>query len=283
MRLVSASALTKRVGEMTAVDDVSLSVNRGEVVDFLGPNGAGKSTTMMMIAGFLERDAGTAAICGHDVWQDPVGAKARLGYLPAGAPAYGDMPVADFLKFCGRMRGLRRRRQNDRLAEMVERVEVQEVWSRPVDALSKGFRRRVAIAQALLHDPDVLILDEPTDGLDPNQKHHMRALIRAIAPEKAIIVSTHILEEVEAVCSRAVIIARGKVVADAEPQELMEKAAGGRAIRVTVAEAEEARAIEQLRRHTGGAEIEVMDHENGTARVLVRVGDRPVDAADLAG
>lgn len=282
MTIVCATALRKCFGEMTAVDGVDLRVERGEVVGFLGPNGAGKSTTMKMISGFLEPDEGTAAICGFDVGRDPVEAKRRLGYLPEGAPAYGDMLVADFLRFCGRLRGLRGARLEDRLAEMVERTQLAEMWSRPIETLSKGYRRRVGIAQALLHDPEALILDEPTDGLDPNQKHEMRQLIRAIAPEKAIIVSTHILEEVEAVCTRAVIIAKGRVVADAKPHELMEKAADGRAIRVTVASPEETAVLERLKPHTDGAEIEVMERVNGSTRVLIRTGDRTADAADLA-
>ncbi|WP_340110279.1 ABC transporter ATP-binding protein [Pikeienuella sp. HZG-20] len=281
MTLVSAKEVRKSFGEMVAVDGISLDVARGEVVGFLGPNGAGKSTTMKMITGFLEPDAGRATICGHDVWADPVEAKARLGYLPEGAPAYGDMPVADFLTFCGKMRGLRGARLRNRLAEMVERVRLAEVWSRPIEALSKGYRRRVGIAQALIHDPDVLILDEPTDGLDPNQKHEMRELIRAIAPNKSIIVSTHILEEVEAICSRAVIIAKGRIVADATPHDMLERAAEGRAIRITIG-APEPEVVERVKPHAEGAELEVMERINGSTRILLRYGDQPADAADLA-
>lgn len=280
--LVSTTGLRKRFGETTAVDGVSVEVRRGEVVGFLGPNGAGKSTTMKMVSGFLEPDSGSAKICGHDVWSDPIGAKSRLGYLPEGAPAYGDMAVADFLNFCGKMRGLRGGELRNRLADMVERTGLEEVWSRPVEALSKGFRRRVGIAQALIHDPEVLILDEPTDGLDPNQKHEMRELVRAIAPDKAIVISTHILEEVEAICSRAVIIAKGRVVADATPHELLERAAEGRAIRVTINSPEEKVVMEKLRPHADGAEIELMERSTGSTRVLMKYGDRPADAAELA-
>ncbi|MEO1265647.1 MAG: ABC transporter ATP-binding protein, partial [Pseudomonadota bacterium] len=171
MPLIETQNLTKSFGDVLAVDDVSLGVDRGEVVGFLGPNGAGKSTTMRMIAGFLEPDQGTAEICGHDVAADAIAARRRLGYLPEGAPAYGDMTVASFLNFVGRMRGMSGPGLNDRLAYMVDKVHLGDVWNKPVDALSKGFKRRVGIAQALVHDPDVLILDEPTDGLDPNQKH----------------------------------------------------------------------------------------------------------------
>ncbi|PRY22523.1 ABC-2 type transport system ATP-binding protein [Aliiruegeria haliotis] len=282
MSLVSAQKLSKRFGEMIAVDNVSLDVARGEVVGFLGPNGAGKSTTMKMISGFLEPDRGAAEICGVDVWSHPEEAKSRLGYLPEGAPAYGDMPVADFLRFCGRMRGLKGAGLRNRLAEMADRVRLTEVWSRPIETLSKGYRRRVGIAQALIHDPDVLILDEPTDGLDPNQKHEMRTLIRTIAPEKSIIVSTHILEEVEAICSRAVIIARGQVVADSTPQDLLERAANGRAIRVTIGSPEEKAVVEKVKPCSDGADLEVMERRNGSTRLLLRYGDTPADATELA-
>ena len=275
--LVEARGLKKRFGDMTAVDDVSLSVARGEVVGFLGPNGAGKSTTMKMITGFLEPDSGTAQVGGHDVWRDPAAAKAKLGYLPEGAPAYGDMPVADFLTFCGKMRGLRKAQLNNRLVEMAERVRLTEVWSRPIEALSKGYRRRVGIAQALIHDPDILILDEPTDGLDPNQKHEMRNLIREIAPNKSIIVSTHILEEVEAICSRAVIIASGKVVADATPRDLVGSKDDGRAIQIRIGSPEETSVIEKIKPLADGAELEVMERINGSTRVLLRYNDKPED------
>jgi len=221
MVLVEARALVKRFGSFTAVDGVSFRVESGEVVGFLGPNGAGKSTTMRLIAGFLEPTSGTALIAGHDSHTDPLKARARLGYLPEGAPLYPDMTVAAFLEFVAGMRGLDRARTRERLGELVERIELSEVWNRRIDALSKGFKRRVGIAQALVHDPEVLILDEPTDGLDPNQKHEMRELISAIAPNKAIVISTHILEEVEAVCTRAIIIARGRLLADATPEELI--------------------------------------------------------------
>ncbi|MCC2097984.1 MAG: ATP-binding cassette domain-containing protein [Hyphomicrobiales bacterium] len=223
MVLVETRALVKRFGSFTAVDGISFSVGSGEVVGFLGPNGAGKSTTMRLIAGFLEPTAGSAAICGHDSHTDPVNARQKLGYLPEGAPLYPDMSVGAFLEFVAGMRGLNRSRTRDRLAEIVESIELSSVWNRRIDALSKGYKRRVGIAQALVHDPDVLILDEPTDGLDPNQKHEVRELIGSIAANKAIIISTHILEEVEAVCTRAIIIARGRMLADATPAELIAK------------------------------------------------------------
>jgi ABC-2 type transport system ATP-binding protein len=221
MALVETRSLVKRFGDFIAVDDISFSVNRGEVVGFLGPNGAGKSTTMKIISGFLSPTSGQALIAGHDSHKDPIAARRHLGYLPEGAPAYPDMSVAQFLTFIAAMRGLTKAQANDRLAELIERIELKDVWDRRIEALSKGFKRRVGIAQALVHDPDVLILDEPTDGLDPNQKYEMRELILALAPTKAIVVSTHILEEVEAICSRALIVARGRMLIDATPAELM--------------------------------------------------------------
>ncbi|MEM7775189.1 MAG: ABC transporter ATP-binding protein [Pseudomonadota bacterium] len=271
MNLIAAKQLTKRFGDHTAVDNVSLFVERGEVVGFLGPNGAGKSTTMRMIAGFLEPDSGSTAICDYDVSERPIDAKRRLGYLPEGAPAYSDMTVSDFLTFVGRIRGLAEQKLNNRLAEMVDQINLTGVWNQQIETLSKGFKRRVGIAQALIHDPDVLILDEPTDGLDPNQKHEMRTLIQSIAPNKAIIVSTHILEEVEAVCSRAVIIDAGKVVADETPHDLVARAADGNAIRITFAgEQATDSLVEKLKPLAGDGTVHVVGTFNGGTRVLVR-------------
>ena len=197
MALVVARDLVKRFGGLTAVDKVSFSVDRGEVVGFLGPNGAGKSTAMRIISGFMEPTSGQAWIDGHDSHADPIAARRHLGYLPEGAPAYGDMTVAAFLEFIAAMHGLPKPKADARLAELVDRVDLADVWNQRIESLSKGFKRRVAIAQALVHDPAALILDEPTDGLDPIQKYEMRDLIRSIAPKKAIIISTHILEEVD--------------------------------------------------------------------------------------
>ena len=220
LALVAAEGLTKRFDAHVAVDRVDLEVGAGEVLGFLGPNGAGKSTTMKMIAGFLAPTEGRAAICGHDVTDDPIRARRNLGYLPEGAPLYGDMTAGAFLAFAAAMRGLSGRQGRAAIGLAVERTDLAEVLVQPIDTLSKGFKRRVGLAQALLHDPPVLILDEPTDGLDPNQKHEMRALIREIRPSKAIVISTHILEEVDAVCTRAAVIAGGRLLADAAPADL---------------------------------------------------------------
>ncbi|BDG72610.1 ABC transporter ATP-binding protein [Roseomonas fluvialis] len=218
--LIEIERLTKRFGAFTAVDDVSFTVGRGEVVGFLGPNGAGKSTTMKMLAGFVTPTAGTARICGKDVVDHPVAAKRSLGYLPEGAPTYPEMTVSAFLAFCARIRGYRGIELGERVEDAVQLTQLEGVRLQPIETLSKGFKRRVGLAQSLLHDPPVLVLDEPTDGLDPNQKHEVRQLIRRMAPEKAILISTHILEEVEAVCTRAIVIAHGRVLADATPKAL---------------------------------------------------------------
>ena len=225
---IEIEGLTKRFAGFIAVDLVSFSVAKGEVLGFLGPNGAGKSTTMRMLAGFVAPDAGTARIMGHDVQTNAVAARRALGFLPEGAPAYPEMSVSAFLRFAARIRGYRGAELHARIAHAIELTQLASVRLQPIETLSKGFKRRVGLAQALLHDPPVLVLDEPTDGLDPNQKHEMRRLIARMAPDKAIIISTHILEEVEAVCTRAIIIARGRVVADATPRELAARHPSGR-------------------------------------------------------
>jgi len=218
--MIRIQHLSKRYGEKLAVDDLSFSVGAGEVLGFLGANGAGKSTTMRMIAGFIAPTQGEISICGHDIERAAIAAKRCMGYLPEGAPSYGEMRVAEFLDFVADIRGLAGSRRQQRRAVVVERLGLAEVLEQTIDTLSKGFRRRVGLAQALIHDPQVLILDEPTDGLDPNQKHEVRRLINELGKDKLVIVSTHILEEVHAVCSRAIIIADGRIVADDSPRAL---------------------------------------------------------------
>ncbi len=215
--MIVIEKLTRNFGPIAAVTGIDLTVAKGEVLGFLGPNGAGKSTTMKMIAGYLTPTSGRVSICGHDVETDTIAAQSNLGYLPEGAPAYGDMTPRHFLAFIARVRGFRGKEAKQRAAEAAARTELEPVLDQPIETLSKGFKRRVGLAQSILHDPPVLVMDEPTDGLDPNQKHSVRTLIRAMAPEKAIIISTHLLEEVDAICTRAVIIDNGRIVADGTP------------------------------------------------------------------
>ncbi len=221
--VLEVDGLTKRFGALTAVESVSFHAAKGEVLGVLGPNGAGKSTTMRMITGFLAPSAGRATVCGYDVVNDAIAAKQSIGYLPEGAPLYGDMTAKAFLGFVARVRGYSGAELRRQVDEAASKVHLEEVFFRPIETLSKGFKRRVGLAQAILHDPPLLVLDEPTDGLDPNQKHEVRTLLRAMAHEKAIVISTHILEEVDAVCSRAMIIARGRILAVGTPDELRQK------------------------------------------------------------
>jgi ABC-2 type transport system ATP-binding protein len=226
--MIKTQNLVKNYDGLLAVDDLSFSAEPGEVLGFLGPNGAGKSTTMRMLAGFITPTSGTASICGHDVQTDPIAARSALGYLPEGAPHYPEMTVGGFLDFIANLRGLAGTVRKARLDYVIGRLQLEPVVAQSIETLSKGFKRRVGLAQAIMHDPKVLILDEPTDGLDPMQKHEVRTLIGEIAREKTIVISTHILEEVDAVCTRAVIIARGKLVADDTPAGLKARAPSGR-------------------------------------------------------
>ena len=218
--MIEIKNLTKRFAQHTVVDNLSFSVQPGEVLGFLGPNGAGKSTTMKMLTGFLAPTSGTASILGFDIQSQTLKAQQQIGYLPEGAPCYGDMTVRSFLEFIAEVRGFKGAEKRERVAKAVAQVELENVLEQSIETLSKGFKRRVGLAQAILHDPKVLILDEPTDGLDPNQKHQVRKLIQSLAYDKIVIISTHILEEVTAVCSRAVVIAHGKLLADGTPLEL---------------------------------------------------------------
>jgi len=232
--MIEITNLSKRFGELTAVDGVSFQVVRGNVLGFLGPNGAGKSTTMKMITGFIAPDAGSIVVGGDDISLHPVEVKRRIGYLPEGAPLYGDMTVREFLGFIAEIRGYRGPERQKRLDRAVELVNLGSVLDQSIETLSKGFKRRVGLAQAIIHDPEVLILDEPTDGLDPNQKHEVRKLIRSMAEDKVIVLSTHILEEVDAVCNRAIIIAEGRIVSDGTPAELVARSSTHNAVSITV-------------------------------------------------
>jgi ABC-2 type transport system ATP-binding protein len=267
--MISIDRLSKRFGPIKAVDDVSFSVERGEVLGFLGPNGAGKSTTMKMLTGFLPPDSGQAMVCGYDVATHPIEAKRRIGYMPEGAPAYLDMTPRAFLGFIADVRGFSGAERRARIDRAAAETNIGHVMEQPIDTLSRGYKRRVGLAQALLHDPEVLVLDEPTDGLDPNQKHEVRELIKQMAPHKAIVISTHILEEVDAICSRAVIIARGRIVADGTPDALEALSPRHNGVVIHVANDATASLATLLRQSASVAEVEIHD---GGVFVLARDG-----------
>jgi ABC-2 type transport system ATP-binding protein len=265
--MIAVRHLTRRFGPITAVDDVSFAVSRGEVLGFLGPNGAGKSTTMKMITGFLAPTSGTAVICGADIVDASIAAKRHIGYLPEGAPAYPDMTPAGFLDFIAHIRGFRGETARQRIAVAVERTQLHSVLHQPIETLSKGFKRRVGLAQALLHEPDVLVLDEPTDGLDPNQKHEVRRLISALAAEKAIVISTHLLEEVDAICTRAIVIAGGRVLADGTPAELAARSRHHNAVRLALVR-DGGDAATALMRLPGVVAVEPVEDVEGSALMI---------------
>ena len=279
--MIEIRNLTKRFGSLTAVDDVSFDVDRGEVLGFLGPNGAGKSTTMKMVTGFLAPDGGTIRIGGVDVAADPVTVKRQIGYLPEGAPLYGEMTTRAFLRFIAEIRGLRGAEARRRIESVIDRISLGSVLEMPIDTLSKGFKRRVGLAQAIVHDPHILILDEPTDGLDPNQKHEVRTLIRGMSAEKVIVLSTHILEEVEAVCTRATIIARGRLVSDGTPEDLLRRSRMHNALRLglLIGEASGESVVETLEAVPGVAWVEVGAQSGGALEVTLF----PAGGIPLAG
>ena len=257
--MIKSERLCKRFGNLLAVDDLSFSVGQGEVLGFLGPNGAGKSTTMKMLAGFLTPTSGTATICGHDVEKDQVAAKREIGYLPEGAPSYGEMTPGAFLDFIADMRDLRGEEKSRQIDRVIDQLHLGPVLTQSIDTLSKGYKRRVGLAQAIIHDPRVLILDEPTDGLDPNQKHEVRTLIREMSADKIIIISTHILEEVHAVCNRAIIIAHGRILADDTPSALEARSERHNAISLRLSGTPLDAASEALGALSGVSRVEVCD------------------------
>ncbi|WP_394238212.1 ABC transporter ATP-binding protein [Pseudomonas anguilliseptica] len=267
--MIEIKNLTKRFAQHTAVDDLSFSVQPGEVLGFLGPNGAGKSTTMKMLTGFLAPTSGSASILGFDIQKDTLKAQRQIGYLPEGAPCYGDMTVRSFLEFIAEVRGFKGAEKRERVAKAVAQVELDAVLEQSIETLSKGFKRRVGLAQAILHDPKVLILDEPTDGLDPNQKHQVRKLIQSLAHDKIVIISTHILEEVSAVCTRAVVIAHGKLLADGTPLELESRSRYHQAVTLVAAEPLDQAALAAL---PGVAGVEDNALENSLS-ILAKPGE----------
>jgi ABC-2 type transport system ATP-binding protein len=281
--MIQVTNLHKHFGPKHAVNDVSFTVEKGEVLGFLGPNGAGKSTTMRMITGFLPPGSGGIRIGGHDMLTEPLPAKRLIGYLPENAPAYADMTVHSFLGFCAEMRGLSGDARKKAIHRAVERCFLDGVLHQSVETLSKGFRHRLCFAQAILHDPEVLIMDEPTDGLDPNQKHEVRTLIREMGAKKAIIFSTHILEEVEAACSRAIIIDRGAIVANGTPAELKARGENAGAVTVRFA-AETPGAVAKLQVVNGAQKAVALSKEPLVVRVVPGRGAANLGAAifDLA-
>lgn len=264
--MIKVNSLTKSFEGFTAVNNLSFEIKPGEVLGFLGPNGAGKSTTMRMLTGFLTPTLGSVEVFGYDLSKAPVELKALIGYLPEGAPLYADMTAYQFLSFIAEMRGLQGTEKLNRIKRMVELLSLQSVLHQTIDTLSKGYKRRVGIAQAIIHDPKVLILDEPTDGLDPNQKHQVRNLIKGLSKDKIVIISTHILEEVEAVCSRAIIISEGSVVADMTPRELRTRSRYHGAITLELKHANGA--IESFQNLEGVASVEISGEDNSCFTVF---------------
>ena len=278
--MITIEGLTKRFGSLTAVDNISLSVGRGEVLGFLGPNGAGKSTTMKMLTGYLPITSGRASVCGFDVVSDAIKARKKIGYLPEGSPLYGDMSCLLFLNFVAEIRGYRGAQVKDKVNLAIERLELESVINKPIETLSKGFKRRLGLAQSILHDPDVLILDEPTDGLDPNQKHQVRGLIKDMASDKAIIISTHLLEEVAAVCSRAIIISEGKIVFDGTPEDFAARSSIHNAVTIRLTGENLDRVGNEIESIEDVHRIETI-HETGVLRLIPKDGAVIVEKVSL--
>mgnify|MGYP001315410626 CR=1 FL=1 len=267
--LIEVESVHKHFGAIRAVDGVSFQVRRGEVLGFLGPNGAGKSTTMRMITGFLSPTSGKIRVCGNNVMEQGIAARRSLGYLPEGAPLYGDMTPLEFLQFISSVRGVTKQLGTASINRVVDQLGLGPVLAQPIDTLSKGFKRRVGLAQAVLHDADVLILDEPTDGLDPNQKREVRGLIRNLARKKAIIISTHLLEEVDAVCTRAMVINQGKIIVDCSPDELAARSRYRNAITIRASIQSEDDLGITLQNIVGVTSVELIDEEDDQERWLV--------------
>ena len=274
--MIKLEKVGKKFDRFVAVEDLSFEVSSGEVLGFLGPNGAGKTTTMKMITGFLAPSSGRIEVFGHDLAGDELAVKRLIGYLPEGSPAWDDMRVDQFLRFIAELRGFKGAEQTRRIDSVVESLELHSVLQRRIEQLSKGFKRRVGLAQAILHDPRVLILDEPTDGLDPNQKFKVRELIRGLASDKIIIISTHILEEVEALCSRVIMIANGRLVCDATPLELENRSEYHGAVTVQFSSVDDP--LDKLAALPGVLRVEG-SRENELRFTLIPKDDQPVTAA----
>ncbi len=265
--MIEVKNLTKFFGAKKAVDDISFQVEKGEILGFLGPNGAGKSTTMRMITGFIPPSAGTAVIGGSDILEDPISARKKIGYLPENAPVYPDMSVFDYLAFCAEIRGFKGLTRNLKVEEAIEKCFLAEVRRQTISTLSKGFKQRVCFAQSIIHDPDFLILDEPTDGLDPNQKHEVRLMIRQMSAAKVIILSTHILDEVDAICTRATIITKGKMVADDTPEKLRERSEIHGAVAMTIADSDSKSFMSKMEQVSGVKAARLIEEDGSSFKV----------------
>jgi len=276
--MIRCNGLTKQYGLLRAVDGLSFSVAAGEVLGFLGPNGAGKSTTMRIIAGFLPPTSGTVSVCGFDVGTQPIEAKNRIGYLPEGAPCYPEMTPLSFLQFIADIRGMRGAVRSKRLDEVIGLLHLESVLEQTIDTLSKGYKRRVGLAQAILHDPEVLILDEPTDGLDPNQKFDVRQLIRNMAANKIVVISTHVLEEVDAVCNRALIIAKGRILADDTPAGLEARSRFHNAVTIKLQDPEAMPSVNAAIGALGEVASTEVDRQSGRLTAFPVPGKLPLGA-----
>ncbi len=278
--MIEVKKLTKNFGKIKAVDTVSFCVEKGEILGFLGPNGAGKSTTMRMITGFIPPTSGTAIVGGHDICEDSISARRKIGYLPENAPVYPDMTVNAYLDFCAEIRGFSGTERKNKVKETVERCFLSDVEFQNISTLSKGYRQRVCFAQSIIHDPEYLIFDEPTDGLDPNQKHEVRMMMREMSEQKAILLSTHILDEVEAVCTRVIIIAKGCIVADDTPENLKTRSSVYGAVTFKVSNADEKAIQDVFERIEGVKYAEILGKQEGIINIRAYPLDKNIPIAD---
>ena len=267
--MIEVIELSRNFGNFQAVNQVSFRVEKSEVLGFLGPNGAGKSTTMKMLTGYLNPTGGDASICGHSITKESIRARAKIGYLPESAPSYAEMKVEEFLKFAGKVRGLSGQQLNIQLDKVLEQTSLKTVRNQLIETLSKGFRQRTCLAQALLHNPPVLLLDEPTDGLDPNQKHEVRKLISQLREDHTILVSTHILEEVEAICSRAMILSEGRIVGYGTPEELLSRSIYHNAINIKIRTQNPDRVVSNLMNIISVEKVEVTTNCDNSKKIYI--------------
>lgn len=272
--MIEVKNLSRHFGHIAAVENVSFTVQKGDVLGFLGPNGAGKSTTMRMITGYIPPTSGTAVIGGFDICEEPLKAREKIGYLSETVPVYHDMSVSGFLKFCGEIRGFYGKDNKKKVSEIIEKCFLKEVVNQNIGTLSKGYRQRVCFAQSIIHDPEYLILDEPTDGLDPNQKHVVRQMIREMSGTKAIILSTHILEEMDAVCNRAVLISKGRIVVDETPDELRSRSVLHNSITMEIEAQDVEKAMGAMEKIEGVKEVQILDRMPDSTTVRVHPSDR---------